>query len=361
MLPAMELNLLQNFWVMGAAALILVWALVPPLRRMAPRFGLMDRPDERKNHEGVIPLIGGLVIFPVFIIVSLLTGESLALNWPLYTAILTLVITGAVDDRMHLHPLVKFGLQFVAAFLVVIPGGAVLYDLGNLFGLGTFYLGWMSLPFSIVAMVLLINAINLMDGVDGLAGGTVFVMLGWFLFACIVAGGSSFAPSIVILMGAIAGFLFYNMRSPWRKKASIFMGDAGSMSLGLMIGWYAIHLSPMGARVLEPMAVAWILAVPIWDECAQFYRRVREGHHPFWPDLGHFHHHFIRAGFTPGQTSLSIHALVFVLGGFGVIGAMAGVPLPVLTVLWIVGILAHMAFSKNLENYTDVFKKLRSA
>jgi UDP-GlcNAc:undecaprenyl-phosphate GlcNAc-1-phosphate transferase len=168
------------------------------------------------------------------------------------------------------------------------------------------------------------------------------------------------------------------MRSPWRKKASIFMGDAGSMSLGLMVGWYAIKLTlltqevhavpgetfnvlPWEGRILEPMAVAWVLAVPIWDECAQFYRRVREGHHPFWPDLGHFHHHFIRAGFLPCQTSLSIHFLVFLLGGFGVIGAMAGVPLPVLTIVWIIGILAHMAFSKNLENYTGVLKKLSKA
>jgi UDP-GlcNAc:undecaprenyl-phosphate GlcNAc-1-phosphate transferase len=337
-------------------ALVLVLALVPPLKMLAPKIGLIDHPCERKAHEGIVPLIGGIVIFPVFIILSLLSGAGLAGNWPLYSAILILLITGAIDDRRHLPAFLKFGVQFVAAFLVVVPGGAELKDLGNLFGLGVFELGWMSVPFSIVAMVLLINAVNLMDGVDGLAGGTVFIILGWFLFGCIAAGGSGPMLSIALLMACVGGFLFYNMRSPWRAKAAIFMGDAGSLCLGLMIGWYAIHLSPQEGRVLEPMAVAWILAVPIWDECAQFYRRVCEGRHPFSPDRGHFHHHFERAGISPGCASLTIHALTLIMGGLGVFGSMMGLPLPVLTVLWIVGILAHMGFSKNLERYTRLLQ-----
>lgn len=352
-------SLIENAVWAVPLALIMVLMLVPILRKFAPALGLVDHPDDRKQHEGIIPLIGGIVIFPVFMLVSHLSGETFAQSWPLHLAIVILLGTGAVDDRLHLPPFIKFGLQFVAAFLVVIPGGAVLYDLGNLFGMGAFELGWMSYPFSIVAVVLLINAINLMDGLDGLAGGTGFVILGWFLFGCIAAGDSRYALSIAILMAAIAGFLFYNMRSPWVSKASIFMGDAGSMSLGLLIGWFAIKLSPGDARVLEPMAVAWVLALPIWDECAQFYRRVREGRHPFSPDRGHFHHHFIRAGFGPGQASLLIHLIVLVLGGVGVLGVMAGIPLPVLTITWMVCILAHMAYSENLDRYSNLIAGFR--
>lgn len=339
-----------------ALAFFAVLALVPVLKILAPALGLLDRPDARKNHEGAVPLIGGLAVLPVFIAVSMLGGAGFDESWPLYSAIFLLLLTGAVDDKIHLHPFIKFGMQFIAAALIVLPGGAQIYDLGNLFGLGVFELGWASLPFSVVAVVLLINAVNLMDGLDGLAGGAVFIILGWFLAASL-AVGSAYAFSISVLMAAVAGFLFYNMRSPWRKKAAIFMGDAGSMSLGLLIGWYAIELSFPQARVIEPIAVAWVLALPVWDECAQFYRRVREGHHPFWPDLGHFHHHFIRAGFSPGRASALIHLIVFILGGAGVAGAGLGVPLPLLTLLWIAGILAHIAFSRNIENYTRVLSR----
>ncbi|MCC6597274.1 MAG: undecaprenyl/decaprenyl-phosphate alpha-N-acetylglucosaminyl 1-phosphate transferase [Alphaproteobacteria bacterium] len=351
--------ILSAFWTVGPAFL-LVMALMPVFRALAPALGLMDRPDARKNHEGAVPLIGGLVILPVFILVSVVGGAGFLENWPLYSAVLLLLLTGAMDDKIHLHPFIKFGMQFIAAALVVMPGGAQIHDLGNLFGFGVFALGWASLPFSIVAVVLLINAVNLMDGLDGLAGGVVFIILGWFLAACIMSGaGGAYAHSLSILMAGIAGFLFYNMRTPWRSKASIFMGDAGSMSLGLLLGWYAIALSSPEQRILEPMAVAWVMAVPIWDECAQFYRRVCEGHHPFWPDLGHFHHHFIRAGFSPGLASALIHLIVLIMGGIGVMGTAAGVPLFLLSSLWIAGILAHMAYSKNIENYTGLLSRVR--
>ena len=350
------MDILHTYWP-PLLAFFAVLILVLPLKAFAPALGLMDAPGGRKKHKGDIPLIGGVVLFPVFILVSVLAGDGFDTHWPLYSAIAVLILTGAVDDKIYMHPLVKFGLQFVAAGLVVIPGGAQLYQLGDLFGLGDVGLDLISLPFSIVAVVLLINAINLMDGLDGLAGGTVFIILGWFLFAALSGGAAPYAASIMILMAGLGGFLFYNMRSPFRKRAVIFMGDAGSMSLGLMIGWYAIHLSPQEARIIEPMSVAWVLALPIWDECAQFYRRVSEGRHPFSPDRGHFHHHFVRAEIPIGRAVVMILTLVFLMGAFGVIGYRLGVPLPVLTVLWIVGILGHMAYSKRLERYTALFTR----
>lgn len=344
-------------FIYAACAFFVVVALVPLVMRLAVRVGLTDTPGGRKDHVGEVPLIGGLVIFPVFIGVSMLAGESFAAQWPLYAALVVLLVTGAVDDRVGLHSLVKFGMQFVAAILVVCFGGAELQQLGDLFGLGDFGLGVVSFPFSVVAVVLLINAINLMDGLDGLAGGVSFVILGWFLAACLMAGGGGFSLSLVILMAALAGFLVYNMRSPLRKKASIFLGDAGSMSLGLMIGWYAIHLSHEGARVLEPMSVAWVMALPIWDECAQFYRRVREGRHPFSPDRGHFHHHLLQAGCTPERSVSIILGIMVLTGVVGIVSLKVGVPLLAVTVVWIIGILAHMAVSKDLERYPLLIRK----
>jgi UDP-GlcNAc:undecaprenyl-phosphate GlcNAc-1-phosphate transferase len=342
--------LLENALFAPLAAFVAVILLVPVLKVFAPALGLMDRPNSRKVHVGDVPLIGGLVVFPVFIVLSLLLGAGIS-DWPLYAALMVLLVTGAVDDRVALASWTKFGMQFLAAFLIVVPGGAQLFQLGDLFGFGDVGLGFMSLPFSIVSVVLIINAINLMDGLDGLAGSIVFVMLGWMLY---VVPDGVYWVEIALLMAAVAGFLFYNMRSPFRKRAMIFMGDAGSMCLGLMIAWFAIKISPQEARVLEPISVAWILALPVWDECAQFYRRVKEGRHPFSADRGHFHHHFIRAGFSDGWAVWSIVLIVFVTGAFGVLGPQFGVPFIVLTLLWMALIIAHIAFSRDLDNYTRV-------
>lgn len=339
------------------ASFFAVVVCVPLFAVFATRVGLVDKPGGRKVHEGAIPLVGGLCIFPVFITGSILVHDIGLAQWPLYVALTVLLVTGAVDDRFHIHSLIKFAMQFLAAILVVFFGCAELKGLGDLFGFGEFNLGIISSIFSVVAIVLLINAVNLMDGLDGLAGGIGFIILGWMLFTAVL-GETVYMLSIILLMGALTGFLFYNMRSPWRKSASIFMGDAGSMSLGLMVGWYAIHLSPVEARVIEPMAVAWVLAVPIWDECAQFYRRVLDGRHPFSPDRGHLHHHFLHAGLNDERAVWTIMLLVFLSGGFGVVGFAIGVPLPVLTIFWIVGILVHMHLSKDIGRYPKIIARL---
>ena len=161
------------------------------------------------------------------------------------------------------------------------------------------------------------------------------------------------------LMAALAGFLVYNVRTPLRAKASVFLGDAGSMALGLVIAWLAISMGDEAGRVIEPIAVAWILAVPIMDECAQFYRRVRVGRHPFSPDRGHFHHHFIDAGFSVGQATVCIFGVAFVTGLVGVGGIWIGVPQVFLTCGWIFLLLFHMFVSEKPARVVSVLKRVR--
>ncbi|MGB0720591.1 MAG: MraY family glycosyltransferase, partial [Bdellovibrionales bacterium] len=271
-------------------AFIAVVALVPPFIRLAPVLKLVDAPDGpqgRKRHDGVIPLIGGLIVFPVFIAVSVFAGYGVSAYWPLYTAIAMLLVLGAVDDKRHVRPAIKFFVQCLAAALVVVAGEAQLYQLGDMFGLGKIGLEFMALPFSWIAVVLLINAVNLMDGLDGLAAGYGAIALGWIAFGFFSAGDSVAALHIGIVIGALAGFLVYNMRHPLRRKACVFLGDAGSLSLGLTLAWFAIDVTKEPRAALVPISVAWILALPIFDICAQFYRRVRLGKHPFAPDRGH--------------------------------------------------------------------------
>jgi UDP-GlcNAc:undecaprenyl-phosphate GlcNAc-1-phosphate transferase len=340
-------------------AFIAVVVLIPLAIKIAPALKLIDVPDSRKQHEGDVPLIGGLIIFPVFIVCAHFAGFSMVVYWPLYTAIALLLAVGAVDDKYQVHAWTKFFLQFVAAALVILLGEARLHQLGDLFGFGLFGLDFMWLPFSFAAVVLLINAVNLMDGLDGLASGFCAVALSWVAVGLYMAGDTVGLTNILILIAAIAGFLVYNLRHPFRKKASLFLGDAGSLCLGLCLAWFSIHAGkhPVSAP-LAPMSVAWILAIPIFDTCAQFYRRKREGRHPFSPDRGHFHHHFVHAGMADGRAVAMILCLAVITGAVGVLGLKLGVHPAIITLSWIVGLLAHMAYSNKPERYIALISKI---
>ena len=334
-------------------ALLTALIAVPVLRPLAIKTGYVDTPGGRKQHAEPVPPIGGLIIFTIIITIQTVRGDVVQ-NWPLYTGLIALLTIGAWDDRAHLNAWVKFTVQIAVSFLVVLYGECRIDNLGNMFGLGDLELGFMVIPFSVAAVALLINAINLMDGLDGLAGGQSFIIL------AILTAISGFNPDLLPILGALVGFLVYNMRSPWRKQASIFLGDAGTLALGLTLAWYAISLAGNPSISLEAISVAWILALPIMDECAQFYRRVREGRHPFSPDRGHFHHHFIDAGFTPGKATATILAFSATLGIAGYWLAVIGTPLVILTSAWIVTILTHMHFSDKKGFYTTKLRALTS-
>jgi UDP-GlcNAc:undecaprenyl-phosphate GlcNAc-1-phosphate transferase len=339
------------------AAFIVVLALIPPARTFALKIGLVDEPGGRKQHDEAVPPIGGLIILPVYMIAVIVLGGDLAVYGVLFIALTMILMMGAIDDFVPLRPWLKFIILLTASTLVVLFGGARIYTLGDMFGFGPLTLGWMSIPFSIAAVALLVNSINLMDGLDGLAAGKSFVVLGWLVLACFIGHEPMAAQTMMPLLGALAGFLFYNMRHPMREKASVFLGDAGSLGLGLVLAWYCIGLTQSPEPVLVPISVAWILALPIMDACGQFYRRVREGRHPFSPDRGHFHHHFIHAGVPVGKSTAMILLLGFVLGGIGYFGILAGAPQIVMTGGWIILLFVHMAISERSEHYIRLFSR----
>ena len=324
-------------------AFILTLAFIPPARRVALRCGFVDRPGGRKRHDKAVPPIGGLIVFPVFLACSAPMVQDWQHTLWFYAASALILTVGAFDDRFTVPPLVKFAAQFIAAWLIVVPGQAQVASLGNLFGQGPVGLGFVSVPFSIIATVLLINAVNLMDGLDGLAGGLGVIVLSGM--ALCVYDPAHNATSMVALCAALVGFLVYNMRNPWRRKACLFMGDAGSLTLGLAISWYAITLAGARDSHLEPVIVAWLLGLPIMDTCGQFARRIAEGRHPFSADQDHFHHHFVRVGLSPGRATAAVLTVEAVYGLIGMIGFNAGVPPQILLILWGALLFIHIALS----------------
>jgi UDP-GlcNAc:undecaprenyl-phosphate GlcNAc-1-phosphate transferase len=299
-----------------------VIAVVLLFRKSTARLGLIDTPGGRKEHNGATPVIGGIAMFIAFMLGVFAYGEPLTEFYALFAGLLTLVLVGLLDDLHDLSARSRFVAQIFAALLMTSWGGVVLEDLGNLFGGGSIHLQDWAIPFTVFAVIGLINAFNMIDGADGLAGGVSLVALGLFGSVALIVGMVLQATLIFTLAGAVLGFLVFNMRSPWRKQATIFMGDAGSMMLGFALVWFAVDLS----RIITPVAVAWIFAIPLMDTVSCMLRRILKGLSPFSADREHLHHVLMRAGLSVLGAVWLIILISFLMGLVGLAGWHYEVP-----------------------------------
>lgn len=337
-------------------AFTIVLLFIPLVCKLADRVGFVDKPTARKQHDHPVPPLGGVVIFSVFLIFMTIWGQFPA---AVYCSLALILVVGIVDDAWEVNAKLKFALHFLAAIIMVVGGGAQLQSLGDLLGFGPMGMGWFAIPFSIACVVYIQNAINMMDGVDGLAGGNCLLIFAWLAFADMIPDQGAINSQLPILMACLAGFLVYNMRSPILKNAKIFLGDAGSMALGLMIAWYCITLSQGENAVIRPVSVAWIIALPIVDSFGLLITRLKEGRPPFAPDRRHFHHHFANAGFTPAQTTICILSYSAFLGAVGFLGIEWGVPEYILGWGWVALWIGHAFLTIKSDKFIQLLVWLR--
>ncbi|PZQ45437.1 MAG: undecaprenyl/decaprenyl-phosphate alpha-N-acetylglucosaminyl 1-phosphate transferase [Micavibrio aeruginosavorus] len=328
-------------------------------RRLALRVGFADRPGGRKRHDNPVPPIGGLVVLPVFVIVSWAAGLQSIVPWPLVGGIGILLLMGAIDDARPLRPFVKFAIMILTASFVVIFGQMQIGNLGNLFGFGTVQLEFLSKGFTIMALVLLMNAVNMMDGVDGLAGGFCALVAFWMMVVCAGAGHWIPFAALSILLATMLGFLAFNLRAPWRKSAAVFLGDAGALCLGLLLGWFCIMLSQGNGAPLQPITVIWIIGLPVIDAFALFIARSVRGLHPFKADRRHLHHRFLDAGISPERTTAIILALIAIFALVGFVAQANGVPAVVLFAGWMAVFILHTIGIMHPKGYTLLTRVLK--
>jgi UDP-GlcNAc:undecaprenyl-phosphate GlcNAc-1-phosphate transferase len=252
-------------------------------------------------------MIGGLAIF-TGILASTSLGSRYPHLLPLMTASGILVMVGFLDDRHDIRKRVRIVAQLMAAFIMVYWADMRIDTLGNLFGSGPILLGNLAVPFTFLATLGVINAVNMMDGADGLAGGLSLVS---FVFLAVIAalGGRIEEMQILsVFIFCIAAFMLYNYRIPGRRQARVFMGDAGSTFLGFAICWFFISLSQGDGAVMAPVMAAWLLAVPLLDIFAVMIRRAASGRSPLSADREHIHHVLQRQGFPIAQV---VNRLIF--------------------------------------------------
>ena len=303
------------------AGFVFVSILIPMLCRPAERMGLLDLPDDRKLHGEPVPMIGGIAMFIAFCAGLLIIPDPLRPYASLVIGMGVLLATGLVDDALDITPASKLIMQLVAATLMVSWGEVQVHSLGNLLGAGEIELGEWSIPFTVLCTVFMINAVNMADGTDGLAGGMVVIILVGLAILGWANGAREAFIVLSLLLAAVAmGFLLFNMRTPWRKRASVFMGDAGSMMLGFAIAWLAIFVSQRPDASVYPISIAWLLVLPVTDLVSSYFRRLMRGQSPFSADSEHLHHALLRGGVPVGgivAIMLTIQVAFSVIGFVG--------------------------------------------
>ena len=301
--------------------------LIFGFRPLARRIGLVDIPNERKVHEGEVPLVGGIAILVAVAtahLVAAVLSPGIVLAQPqlaFYLGAALLVMVGMIDDFRELLPSTRIIVQVFVALIMIYGGGVVVRNIGAMpISGGELALGVSAVPFTIVASIGVINAVNMSDGLDGLAGSLTLVSFLGFLVATLTLGHGEQVELLVLLIASVVAFLFFNVTVPGKRRALIFLGDAGSMLLGFAVVWFAISLSQGPDRAIRPSSTLWFLIVPIFDAVCMMGRRIARRRPMFSADKEHLHHIFLLAGFTVNETVLTMAALALV----GVLVGFAG-------------------------------------
>jgi UDP-GlcNAc:undecaprenyl-phosphate GlcNAc-1-phosphate transferase len=296
--------LIAKLIVAFAAAFILIKLLI----RYAPGLGLVDIPNYRSAHKQTTPrgagigIVFGVIVSDIFFLNNIVFSHIAA-----FVAIFLVFIVGVLDDHRDTTPKTKFYVIFIAVMLLVYDGMAV-QSLGHLFGY-QLSLGWFAIPFTVFAVAGFTNALNLSDGLDGLAGSLSIIILSTL---CVIGYENDdlfIVSTSLSFIAAIMAFMWFN----W-NPARIFMGDSGSLTLGFVIS----VLSIKALAYINPISILFIAAIPILDTLIVMIRRKRTGHSMFAPDKLHIHHILLR--FFNGNVRKTVILIALLQLGFSIVG-----------------------------------------
>jgi UDP-GlcNAc:undecaprenyl-phosphate GlcNAc-1-phosphate transferase len=291
-------------------ALFLSLIMVPALRRWAIEKKQFDIPSGRKVHVRPKPRLGGVAIFIAFLFAMLVFDDIGRQVKGILAGSLIVFATGMVDDLYGLSAKKKFMGEIFGCLVTIFVGGLYITHLGNLFGFGMIEMpAWLGVVFTVFAIVGVVNALNLLDGLDGLAGGFAAVALGAFVLLGYLDGNLAVMSLSAALMGGLFGFLRFNV-----YPARIFMGDAGSLTVGFLLGFLAIFLTQTPGATVKPIVPFIILGLPIIDTVRVMSERLMRRGNPFVPDRTHVHHRFLDLGFHHRFTVLIIHGMTLFWG-----------------------------------------------
>ena len=343
--------------IVFALSLTATVLLTPKARQIAFLFNALDKPSGRKVHSSLMPRLGGAAIYAGFmtavsvgIIIALFMHKKLPYGSML--AIMSggtiIFLLGALDDIRGLSPATKFIWQIIAASVPMFFGVQIFY-LSNPFN-GVILLGSLAVPLTLLWIVGISNAINLADGLDGLASGITAIASATLFLVAVRIHQPGAAIFLIALSGACLGFLRFNF-----NPASIFLGDSGSLFLGYILATASVIGVLKSTIFLSLLIPIMILGIPIYDTASVMMRRIRHGDHIFSADKKHLHHRLLNRGFSHRQTVLSIYLACFLLG----IGSLALTFLNIYAAVLVIFIIVAVAFyeirriKRNVNRYAS--------
>ena len=306
-----------------AVAAVLSYFFTPPVKNFAHKVGAIDVPkDARRMHKKPIPRLGGLAIYGGFLCSILIFGQLDETMLCVLLGAAIIVALGIFDDVLALGAKLKFVVQIVAAAIPVCIGDLQIGLFTNLNPLSDtpfVHLGILAVPATIIWIVGITNAVNLIDGLDGLAVGVSSIAAITMLAVALLTGNMPIAITMAALAGACIGFMPYNL-----NPAKIFMGDTGSTFLGFMLATVSIMGLFKFYAVISFAVPFLILGLPIFDTANAIIRRVAAGRSPMSPDRGHVHHKLIDMGFNQKQAVAILYAISATLGLTAVVLTSSG-------------------------------------
>ena len=340
------------------SALVISFLMTPVVKSFAYKVGAIDVPkDDRRMHKEPIPRLGGLAIFFGFMVSILLFVEITPEMRGILLGAVVIVVLGVVDDIMALPAMLKFVVQIVAALIPALSGVVIqAFSNPNIFSDNLYWvLGWLSIPFTVLWIVAITNAVNLIDGLDGLADGvSTIAALTMLIIALLLrdlkmAVASEIQVAIVMaaLVGACVGFMPYNL-----NPAKMFMGDTGATFLGYILATMSIQGLFKFYAVISFAVPFLILGLPIFDTAFAFIRRIAHGQSPMHADRGHIHHRLIDMGLSQKQAVATLYVISAILGLSAVVLTTGGEQKAMLlfAALCIVGaVAARVVFPKELR------------
>ena len=311
----MELNIIIDYLIISIMASL---AINSVLRNFAKEKKLLvDIPDRsRKFHKRATPLTGGIGILLAVIIsteiyldMNNLKGYMPEFSQKLYIASIPLLILFIIDDFKNLRPLYRLIIQVTLSLYVIFSTNIYLSNLGNLFGFGEIQLGILSIPLTIFCVVGIMNAFNMIDGINGLCAGSAMMALLFIGFY----SGLMYDSVLIIIIGSIIGFLIFNLRF-FGKKRGVFLGDSGSNLIGFWVAWCAIYSSQNSIYQVETITMLWFVSIPLLDCIGLIFSRLVRGISIASPGRDHIHHKLM-LNYSP-EGSLGIILIITLCTGF---------------------------------------------
>ena len=339
----------QLMFLIPLLSLLIILLILPMIRALALKVNLTDIPNGRKVHRQPVPLVGGIAVFvavSLALTFAMFHGFHLGEYVSIYLGATVLLIMGVADDKWDLGASLKLLIQLTLAHYIYLQG----FYIDTLLGVFGIYAipHWLEYALTIVVVAGVVNAFNLMDGIDGLAASIAIftlAMLGAFAYMLNLFNIMLICMSI---MGALVGFLYYN----FSKTRKIFMGDAGSLVLGFVMVVLAIALLQKAEQAARPDimygGVFAVMALPVLDALRVFKNRIRRGKSPFAADKTHLHHLFLVTGLKHKYITLLIAALLVFITLMGVLtSSLTGVTFGIQIVLLVFSLTTRILKTKS--------------